>query len=360
MDVRIPPSDAEPVAEAPCGLTDGGERKANKRGGHRASRSAGTVLLTVASAVLSTLLVTAVTLGYSVSSAMPSWLEAPPGENGTAPETDYQPIRGGYLCLRGEGEAFFTPEYCADRGSLSDAVEWVGGERTELAPDELIVSADCCLTGTVLCDGYAYDGSPLPGGESRRIVGVLPDAASTVVLPEDEVSVLGGGEEMRDGDGVAFSGNALQLAVTAVSDRTISSGSGDAVILVLVLTAAVLMAALVACGVISCRSSDAVSTVPDSMYFRYISMGLAVFTATSVGTAWLYSRIEAFGYGSLVEFGAREVIVIAACCVAIFSAPAYIAPRVARAGEKRTERRLLRSGTPRAKKEAPTKPTPLL
>ena len=74
------------------------------------------------------------------------------------------------------------------------------------------------------------------------------------------------------------------------------------------------------------------AVAPDAMYYRYIAMAAAVFAATSAGTAWLYRRIEAMGYGALVDFGFREILVIAACCVVTFALPCAIAPLAARIG----------------------------
>ncbi len=301
-------------------------------------------VLTAVGALLATVLITALTLGYSISAAMPDWLETPLGERSAAPAAVYPPIRGGYICLLGEDGTFFAPEYCTALGSVTGDIEWTDGERAALAPDELIVSADCALSGSVGCDGYAYGGESL-GGESRRIVGVLNDSSCTVVLPDDEAALLISGEEIKDENGVSFTGNAVQLAVTAVSDRLSGGAGGTATVFTVVLSVAsvLLLVSLIACGVITIRAHDGVSVPPDAMYYRYIAMAAAVFAATSIGTAWLCSRIEAMGYGSLVDFGLHEIMVIAAGCVITFALPCLLAPLAARL--------LRRMGTHRAEKK---------
>lgn len=312
--------------------------------GSSTSRRVISAVLTAVSALLATVLITALTLVYSISDAMSGWLETPLGERSSAPESAYSSIRGGYICLLGEDGAFFTPEYCSALGAVTSDIVWVNGERETLAPNELIVSADCPLSGSVGCDGYAYGGEALIGGERREIVGVLPDAASTVVLPDDESELLTSGEEMRDENGISFAGNALQLAVTAVSDRLSDSGTAVGLIAAASVSALLLLCALVACGVLTIRAHDGMAVAPDAMYYRYIAMAAAVFAATSAGTAWLYRRIEAMGYGALVDFGFREILVIAACCVVTFALPCAIAPLAARIGrsavrQKKTEKK---------------------
>ena len=291
--------------------------------GSSTSRRVISAVLTAVSALLATVLITALTLVYSISEAMSGWLETPLGERSSAPESAYSSIRGGYICLLGEDGAFFTPEYCSVLGAVTSDIVWVNGERETLAPNELIVSADCPLSGSVGCDGYAYGGEALIGGERREIV---------VVLPDDESELLTSGEEMRDENGISFAGNALQLAVTAVSDRLSDSGTAVGLIAAASVSALLLLCALVACGVLTIRAHDGMAVAPDAMYYRYIAMAAAVFAATSAGTAWLYRRIEAMGYGALVDFGFREILVIAACCVVTFALPCAIAPLAARIG----------------------------
>ena len=51
--------------------------------------------LTAVGALLATVIITVLTLGYSISAAMPDWLETPLGERSAAPAAVYPPIRGG-------------------------------------------------------------------------------------------------------------------------------------------------------------------------------------------------------------------------------------------------------------------------